>query len=551
MAPGTLTSIVNAINSAHIPEVTAAIYNSALMITDATAANLVIVNIAGKALTTLGLAAQTYTATLSYSLVDNDLWIDTSDLENYPMIYRYAAATSTWTLIDNTDHTTPFGIIFDDARQDSGAPYLIQGVPNTASYTYYSRSIFDMMLSDYVDPDAPNADAHPAGVIMFNTRYATGDVKVWTPNYFKAGGYDPNTDYTLNTWTNGGNPNVVFQPLTDPDRWVSASGLATDLTAYMLRKAQRQMVVKAMIAEVENNQDIRSELVYFNLMTAPGYPELMSTMVTLNTDQNDVSFIVGDTPIRLPSNGTAIQNWAKNAGNVAATGEDGLTLSDNYVGIYYPWGLGTDLSGNEVMIPPSTVALVTIGYNDQVAYPWFAPAGFNRGLVSNATSVGYLANDGTYKPVILNQGQRDVLYTNQINPIAYIPGRGLVVYGQKTLGAPTSMLDRINVARLCNYIAYNLDLITKPYLFEQNDSITQKAATNTVSSFFNSLVGLRAISDYGVLCDSTNNTPDRVAANQLWIDCFVVPISAVEFIYIPVRILISTAASVSALGKPV
>jgi phage tail sheath protein FI len=174
--------------------------------------------------------------------------------------------------------------------------------------------------------------------------------------------------------------------------------------------------------------------------------------------------------------------------------------------------------------------------NDQVAYPWFAPAGFQRGLVTNATSVGFLSPAGEFVPVILNQGQRDVLYTNEINPIAFIPGRGLIVFGQKTLSPTTTALDRINVARLANYLKYNLDVLLKPYLFEQNDSHTQSSAKTTVERFLQGLVALRALNDFVVICDSTNNTPDRIDQNQLWIDILIQPLKAIEFIYVPVRI---------------
>jgi phage tail sheath protein FI len=212
--------------------------------------------------------------------------------------------------------------------------------------------------------------------------------------------------------------------------------------------------------------------------------------------------------------------------------------------------LDTDLSGNEVMIPASTVALRTIAYNDQVAYPWFAPAGFTRGLVSNASSVGYLSATGAFQPVILNQGQRDILYGVrptgcQINPIAYIPGRGLVVYGQKTLSGDSSALDRVNVTRLINYITYQLDNLLKPFLFEQNDTITQKAAKHTVEVFFNGLVNLRAITDYAVKCDSDNNTPDRINRNELWVDTAIIPEKSVEFIYIPVRVLAASSSPIT------
>jgi phage tail sheath protein FI len=221
-----------------------------------------------------------------------------------------------------------------------------------------------------------------------------------------------------------------------------------------------------------------------------------------------------------------------------STGEEGLMVPGTgiYTGIYYPWGLSTNTDGSEIMIPASAIALRTMAYNDQVSYPWFAPAGFQRGLVSNATSVGYLTDEGEYKPVLLNPGQRDTLYVNKINPIAFIPGRGLVVYGQKTLYANQSALDRVNVARLANYLKYNLDNLMKPFLFEQNDQQTRDSAKLTVERFLTGLVTLRALEDFAVLCDESNNTPERRDMNQLWVDVLIKPIKAIEFIYIPVRI---------------
>jgi len=478
------------------------------------------------------------------ALVDDDLWIDSSDMENYPAIYRFDAAARRWRRVDNTDQTTPFGIVFADARQDSGVPF--EGQPNPGEYTYNSTAGADMALSDFVDPDAPDARMYPAGMLLFNTRYSTQNVKEWRPHYFEHGGFDPETDFTLEGYTVG-DPGYQFPPLAAADgsprggRWVTASGNKADGSPYMGRKAQRAMVVRSMAAALSSNEDIRSELVHFNLIAAPGYPELIDEMVTLNTDQKEVSFVIGDTPIRLKPNATDIQNWAKNAKMAASNGEDGLTSSNVYTGIYYPWGLGTNVDGSEIMVPPSTIALRTMAYNDSVSYPWFAPAGFQRGLVTNVTSVGYLTDEGEFQPVILNQGQRDTLYENKINPIAYIPGKGLVVYGQKTLAPLDSALDRINVARLANYVKYNLDIAVKPFLFEPNDQQTRKTAQNTVERFFNTLVGLRALSDYAVLCDETNNTPDRIDRNELWIDVLIKPLKAVEFIYIPVRIMNTSA----------
>src|SRR5690606_29723148 len=108
-------------------------------------------------------------------LVDNDLWIDSSDEENYPMIYRYSANTLRWNLVDKTHQTTPFGIVFADARQNSGPTYTgMSGV-----YNFNSDLAADMAKSSFVDPDCVDPRAYPDGVLLFNTRYSTGNVKVW------------------------------------------------------------------------------------------------------------------------------------------------------------------------------------------------------------------------------------------------------------------------------------------------------------------------------------------------------------------------------------
>jgi hypothetical protein len=491
------------------------------------------------------------TQSLGGALVDNDIWLDSSDTENYPSLYVYTAASQTWSLIDNTDHTTENGIVFADARQDSGPAYAT----STGNYITYSTLTSDLVKSNYVDPDAPAPTLYPRGTLLFNTRYSTQNVKQWEPNWFLPGGFDPNTNYTLQAYNVGDfaqqtdlAPNE-FPPVANAGRWVTASGNNVQGVAYMNRLAQRQMVVQALAAQFAGNQDIRSEIVYFNLIACPGYVELLSDMVELNTDCKEVAFIIGDTPARLSPDATTVGNWANNANNVATDGDGGLVTHDSNIGLYYPWGYSTNIDGSNVVVPPSTIALYTYAYNDQIAYPWYAPAGFTRGLVSNATSVGYIdaSNGDEYTTVILNPGQRDTLYTNSINPIAYIPGRGLVIYGQKTLDPLTEATDRVNVARLCNYLRYQLDLLAKPFLFEQNDLQTQSAFQVTLERFLSGLVGLQALADFAVVCDASNNTPERVDANELWADILIQPIKAIEFIYLPVRIL-NTGATLTTAG---
>ncbi len=216
--------------------------------------------------------------------------------------------------------------------------------------------------------------------------------------------------------------------------------------------------------------------------------------------------------------------------------DSGLVSRDEYLGVYYPWGFSSDNAGNNIVVPPSHMVLRVIALNDQVAYPWFAPAGTRRGGVTNATATGYLNSEGEFISTALNTGQRDTLYQNNVNPITFLNGAGLVVYGQKTRARNASALDRVNVARLVIYLRSQLKTLAKPYIFEPNDKITRDEIKQQVESLLVELVGLRALYDYLVVCDETNNTPSRIDRNELYVDIAIEPVKAIEFIYIPLRL---------------
>jgi phage tail sheath protein FI len=123
-----------------------------------------------------------------------------------------------------------------------------------------------------------------------------------------------------------------------------------------------------------------------------------------------------------------------------------------------------------------------------------------------------------------------------INPITLLTGIGIVAYGQKTRNPTTTSMDRINVSRLVNYLRVVLRGLTNQFLFEPNDKLTRDQAKKVVESIFNDLVAKRGIYDYIVVCDTSNNTPDRIARNELYIDVAIAPMKDVEFIYLPIRL---------------
>jgi hypothetical protein len=459
-------------------------------------------------------------------LVNNDLWISTADLENYPTIYRYQFAGNVdqgWYLVDKTDQTSEEGVLFADAR------YGLSGETGDVAadiVDYYATT-----NASYLDPDAPDADLYPKGMLLWNLRRSGGNVKRYVNNFVANLGLDENVRFN----NQGLEANGYYDA---PDRWVTASPNNEDGSGSFLRKAQRSVIVAALKSAVDTSSEIRDEeRRNFNLIAAPGYPELMSNLVNLNIDRGVTAFVVGDVPLRLAADATTLTNWGTNAELVTDNGDNGIVTYDEYLGVFYPSGFTTDLGGSNAVVPSSHMMLRTIALSDNVSYPWFAPAGTRRGGITNATAVGYIdGTSGEFQTVALNEGQRDTLYDLKINPITFFNGVGLINFGQKTRARNASALDRINVARLTVYLRSQLNKLARPYIFEPNDKITRDEVKQACESLLLELVGLRALYDFAVVCDESNNTPARIDRNELWVDIAIEPVKAVEFIYIPLRV---------------
>jgi hypothetical protein len=445
-------------------------------------------------------------------LQPGELWLNTSitELSSYPVLYRYTG--SSWALIDNADNIDASGIVFADARWSATG--------NVNPITDTLPSTVSLLTSDYLDPDAPLAQEYARGTLLFNTRRSGYNVKQFQSAAFSS--------TQLATVTG-----------TVAAAWITHSGDdPTTGVPYFGSKAQRSVVVRAMKEAIASSTALREEQTQFNLICAPGYPELIQDMITLNNDRTDTAFIIGDSPIDLPSDSTTLTNWADNAAYAADNGETGLVSHDDYLAVYYPSGLATNLDGSSVVVPPSHMMLRTYIRSDAVAYPWFAPAGVRRGLVDNVSSIGYVdrTDNNVFRSIGVTSGLRDVLYENEVNPITVLPGVGLVAYGQKTRASAASAMDRVNVARLVVYLRTVLAKVASPFIFEPNDAITRSQVQSAFNAVFHDLVAKRGIYDYLVVCDTTNNTPTRIDNNELWVDIAIQPVKAIEFIYIPVRL---------------
>jgi phage tail sheath protein FI len=302
--------------------------------------------------------------------------------------------------------------------------------------------------------------------------------------------------------------------------------------------AKRASVVQALQAQINSNQDVRSEYYEYNLIVCPGYYEVIDELQALQDYLKEEAFIIADTPMFMDPDATA--TWAQTSQRKTGRG----------TAYYYPAGLVSNLDGADVVCAASGIALKQIAYSDSIAELWFAPAGLRRGVVTGVASVGYLeGTPGTATSFIecaLNQGQRDNLYEffKNINPITFFPGRGIVIWGQKTSAPAASALDRINVMRMMMMIKRDIRKASMAYVFEPNDQITRDSIKSMIDGYLNDIMIRRGLYDYVVLCDTSNNTATRIDRNELWVDISVKPVKAAEFIYIPIRVL-NTGASMN------
>jgi len=177
---------------------------------------------------------------------------------------------------------------------------------------------------------------------------------------------------------------------------------------------------------------------------------------------------------------------------------------------------------NFVWAPFSGFAAAAMTNTDTNYQPWFAPAGFTRG---NLTGSGI-----TDLAIYPNQKQRDQLYNISVNPVAFFPNEGFVIYGQKTLLKQPSAFDRINVRRLFLNLEKATAATVKYFVFEPNTVLTRTRVVNTLTPLFTNAKNTEGLYDFLIVCDERNNTPSVIDANELIVDIYLKPVRTAEFI---------------------
>jgi phage tail sheath protein FI len=210
-------------------------------------------------------------------------------------------------------------------------------------------------------------------------------------------------------------------------------------------------------------------------------------------------------------------------------------LNSSYAAAYWPWvQVFNYYAGQDEWYDPAIFAARQCVFTDAISEPWFAPAGFRRGRLTKPTAT----------EILLNQGDRDALYSNSINPVINDPTTGVTIFGQRTTQRAATALDRINVRRLMIFIRKVLLELGKPFQFEPNDEFTWELVEESINPFLDDLLARRAIVEGAVKCDSTTNTPVRVDRNELWCSVTIKPTKAAETIVFEVN-LTSQAATIN------
>jgi hypothetical protein len=270
-----------------------------------------------------------------------------------------------------------------------------------------------------------------------------------------------------------------------------------------------------------------------NLIAVPGISDsaVINEMVDICQTRGDCMCIV-DPPFGYRPQD--VVDWVNGAGSFAT---DHVAFNSSYAALYWPWlQIYDPVNKKKVWTPPSGHIANVYAYTDLVSDPWIAPAGLTRGHLTTPLKAEY--NPTT--------GERDLLYLNNVNPVATFVRDGLNVFGQKTLQRKPSALDRVNVRRMMLYLEKVVATSARYLLFEPDDQVTWLSFVNLVEPFMQAVKDRRGLIDFQVRCDATTNTADVVDRNEMRAIIFLKPTKAAEFIQIDF-VLTSQGASFNEL----
>jgi hypothetical protein len=409
------------------------------------------------------------------------------------------------------------------------------------------------LLSNQFAALADNSDVSLTGIdgfaYIFTLDNVTADASVTsTQMYYLSGARSEQLSYTA---MSGGYVNLLdagYDSFTAPF-WGGFDGFNIKLPDPLYNKGMSAAAtVKNSAAYYTLKRAIDTvadpEAVEMNLLAVPGLTNtsLTQQMIDVCEARADTMALIDLPDVYIPTAEEYKSSASERIGTTpqaAATALRDRGIDSSYGCTFYPWVQTRDATnGAAVWIPPSAAMLGVLASSQKKAQLWFAPAGFNRGGLSEGAA-GIPVAAVTEK---LTSKERDLLYEANINPIASFPSSGIVVFGQKTLQERQSALDRINVRRLVIYLKKQISVISTKILFEQNVQTTWNRFIGLVEPFLANVKSNFGISDYKLILDSSTTTPDLIDQNIMYAKIMVKPARSIEYIAIDF-VVASTGAS--------
>ena len=370
----------------------------------------------------------------------------------------------------------------------------------------------------------------PVGNYPNQSRYVrVSDVYTPTPNYLNPQGRAV-AAYTASIPVNGsGSANGAFGGASGSlYGGLSADGLTTSAPLHLFEEISSSLEATTparniqglvasnydtAIALLANQDSYAYNAIYTPGLNAQNGPNQITTLLATSQNRGDNIAVVD------------LVSYGQGTSTVTTAAQ---SYDNSYGATYWPWvQIRSSATGRLHFVPASTVIPGVYEYNDKVSAEWFAPAGLNRGGLPTVIQPAYR----------LTVNQRNTLYSAKVNPIAVFPGQGTVVYGQKTLQARASALDRVNVRRLLIALKGYIGQIAQTLVFEQNTAVTRNKFLSQVNPYLEYVQQRQGLYAFRVVMDETNNTPDVIDRNLLVGAIYLQPTRTAEFIQLDFNIL--------------
>ena len=416
-----------------------------------------------------------------------------------------------WQITSPNTGSGTFSVIIRQGNDTSRAPSVVESFNGVSldptSPNYISRIIGDqtdvLRGAGTTDPYLQTTGSYPNASRFVRVK----EVKFKTPNYFdNSGTAKPQFTASIPLAASGAFGDAQGTILTGNGKYYDK-----------IDANDSQGLVGGNYTDAINllaNQDEYS----YNIISTPGlvqsaYSSTLNKLVA-NTENRGDNIVILDLELYDSS--------------ITATVGTAESKDTSYAASYWPWCMVTDPdSAQRVWVPAGTLIPGVYAANDRTAEAWFAPAGINRGGLGSVVMAERK----------LTQANRDALYVGKVNPIATFPGRGVVVFGQKTLQTQASALDRVNVRRLLIALKNYISQVSDNLVFEQNTAATRNIFLGQVNPYLESVQQRQGLYAFKVVMNDSNNGPEVIDRNELRGAIYIQPTKTAEFIYLDFNIL--------------